>query len=144
MKKQNNYCIYCEINPISQCTTCPWSFQTISEWQPCYRLSQTEKINTGRLLPKHILKVTKCTLSHIFQPTNKNSKQIPLAVFPSNLMLQQWPPLVAPLVPPKVVRKALVVLGDQRGPQYAKWSGSQMWSHDCRNQVQASGFHMAR
>lgn len=52
-------------------------------------------------------------------------------------MLQQWP-LLALLVPPKVVRKALVVLGGQRGQQYARWSGSQRWSHDCRNQVQAS------
>jgi len=31
----------------------------------------------------------------------------------ANLMLQQWP-LLALLVPPKVVRKALVVLGGQQ------------------------------
>ena len=69
----------------------------------------------------------------MFQPTNKKT----LILLEANLMLQQWP-LLALLVPPEVVRKALVVLGGQRGQQYAKWSGSQRWSHDCRNQVQAS------
>lgn len=69
----------------------------------------------------------------MFQPTNKET----LILLEANLMLQQWP-LLALLVPPEVVRKALVVLGGQRGQQYAKWSGSQRWSHDCRIQVQAS------